>query len=166
MRLWITGFSFIALITLFQNCEQNFVVNPDISNVSSSSCSTKLANQTFQILALDNAIDCKDLNTIICDNSVFSPDVDNGQSSSSICDVSSEAPGCVRLNSYFFNTTPAQKENERTPAFADGGSYNQTESRCSLLDSKGNALLIESGESLSDALKHLVRSCEEKKASR
>ncbi|OYZ19558.1 MAG: hypothetical protein B7Y39_11760 [Bdellovibrio sp. 28-41-41] len=39
------------------------------------------------------------------------------QSSSSICDVSTEAPGCVRLNSYFFNTTPAQKDNERTPAF-------------------------------------------------
>jgi hypothetical protein len=165
MHKWITGFSVIALVILFQNCEQNFVVDPGINTASSSSCSTKLANQTFQILALNKAIDCKDLNAIVCDNSVFSPDVDNGQSSSSICDVSNEAPGCVRLNSYFFNTMPAQKDNERTPAFAEGGSYNQTESRCSLLDTKGNALLIEAGDNLPDALKNLVHSCEEKKVS-
>lgn len=163
MRKWITGFSFLALVILFQNCGQNFDVDPELSTVSSSSCSTKMANQTFKILALNKAIDCKDLNSIVCDNSVFSPEVENGQSTSSICDVSKDVPGCVRLNSYFFNTVPAQKDSERSPAFAEGGSYNQTESRCSFLDSKGNALIIEAGNTVSEALKNLIHTCEVKK---
>lgn len=159
---FLLGLLFFALILSYQNCGEGFVIDSTVASNTSASCSAKLASERFDTLIFNKQIECDDLNKIVCDNSIFSPDVQNGKQSTSVCDVSKDITGCVRLNIYYFNTSQVRNSEQSSILFEEGGSYNQIESRCTLLDSSGFPIDTQIGSSLNAALKNLIKKCKEK----
>lgn len=161
----IFGFVFsVGIMLAFQNCGEGFssvdqsksLVKSDIS----SQCTAKMLNDRLDLLIMRNDISCTDLKAIECDVSTFSPEVENSHFIESDC--SSFGSTCIQIHRYFFNTKDASQR-----SLPLGDEYNRMEIRCSLFDKSPdgknqNALLTEQGNSLSEAVHHLIETCTER----
>jgi hypothetical protein len=164
------GFLLGILMLGFQNCGPGFQTEtlPSDQNLDlSSSCSTKLTAERFLKEKLQGSLDCQDFDSIVCDQSVFSPDISDGKFSKTVCDDELGTGGCVRLNIINFNTLQAKnsikdEDNSEMAEFAIGGSYNREEFRCTLVNAAGEVLITSEDVTLAQSLQRLIKDCHAK----